>query len=88
MLVCRQSFSKHKEPLDRSLTRLSASPALLSLAGVLDALASRVGAVLDASSNALETVADSLGAGGVVDGLADAAASCADEAAGGLGDAA
>lgn len=75
------------EPFDRSLTRPSASPALLSLTGVLDALASRVGAVLDASSDALETVADGLGAGGVVDGLADAAAGCADEAAGGLGDA-
>lgn len=88
MLVCRKSFSKRIGPYDRSLTRSSASPALLSLTGILDALASRVGTILDASSDALETVADGLGAGGVVDGLTDAAASCTDEAAGGLGDAA
>jgi len=62
-------------------------PAFLSLASVLDALASRVGAILDASSNALKTVADRLCAGGVVDGLADAAASCTDKASSGFGDA-
>jgi hypothetical protein len=65
----------------------SPSPALLSLTSVLDALASRVGAILDASSDTLKTVADCLSAGGVIDGLADATASCANEAACGLGDA-
>ena len=64
------------------------SPALLSLPSVFNTLASRVGTILDTSSNSLQTVADGFGAGGVIDGLADAAASCADEAAGGLGDAA
>jgi hypothetical protein len=63
-------------------------PALLSLTSVLNTPASRVGAILDASSDALETVTDGFGAGGVVYGLADAAASCANEASSGLGDAA
>jgi hypothetical protein len=71
-----------------SIARSLPSPALLSLTSVLDALASRVGAILDTSSDALQTVADGFGAGGVVDGLADATASCADEASSGLGDAA
>ena len=84
MLVGRQGFQRSDSLIAHSP---NSSPALLSLTSVLDALASRVGAILNASSDALETVTDSLRAGGVVDGLANAAASCADEAAGGLGDA-
>jgi hypothetical protein len=62
------------------------SPALLSLTSVLGTLTSRVASVLDASSDALKTVTDRLGAGGVVEGLANAAASCANKASSSLGD--
>jgi hypothetical protein len=74
--------------LVNSLSQLcsTSSPALLSLASVLGTLASRVASVLDSSSDALKTIADGLGAGGVVEGLADAAASCANKASGSLGD--
>jgi hypothetical protein len=68
------------------LTRCS--PALLPLPSILNTLPSRIGAILNTSSDSLQTVTDGFGAGGVVDGFADAAASCADESAGGLGDAA
>lgn len=66
---------------------LNPSPALLSLASILSSLASGVASVFDASGDALKTIADGLGAGGVVDGLADATASCAYKATGSLGDA-
>jgi hypothetical protein len=62
------------------------SPALLSLASVLGTLASGVASVFDASSDTLKTVTDRLGAGGVVEGLANAAASCANKTSGSLGD--
>lgn len=63
-------------------------PALLSLPSVLSTLARRVTGVLNATGDALQTVADSLGASGVVDGVADAATSSADETTGSLSDAA
>lgn len=63
------------------------SPALLSLAGILGSLASRVASIFDASGDSLETIADGLGAGGVVDGLANTTASCTYKTAGSLGNA-
>jgi hypothetical protein len=67
-------------------SRSTPSPALLSLASVLGTLASRVASVFDASSDALKTVTDRLGASGVVDGLANAAASRANKTSSSLGD--
>ena len=81
-------FPKQIKPRSLALSLARSSPALLSLPSVLNTLASGVGTILDTSSDALKAVADGLGAGSVVDGLANAAASCADEASGGLGDAA
>jgi hypothetical protein len=56
------------------------------LASVLGTLASRVASVFDASSDALKTITNRLGAGSVVEGLTNAAASCANKASSSLGD--
>lgn len=88
--VASSSRQKSVGHPNRSTPRLHrssiTSPALLALTGVLNALASRVGSVLDASGDALKTITDRLGAGSVVDSLADATTSCANKATGGLGD--
>lgn len=68
-------LSSSKSPFQSSLSL----PGLLTLAPILDA-ASQVGyAVLDPVGHALQAITDSLGAGGVVDGVAEATASCADQ---------
>jgi hypothetical protein len=66
----------------------SPPPSELPLARVLDALGDAVGAALDAFGDVLEPVADGAGAGGLVDGVADAVAGGADDVAGGAEDAA
>jgi len=63
-------------------------PDLLSLASILDASRQVCNTVFDSVCQALEAVADSLGASGVVDGLTESAARGAYEATSGTRDAA
>ena len=61
---------------------------LLPLPSVLSTLASRVTCILDSTSQALQSVANSLGAGGVVDRVSDSAACGSDDSTSSLCDAA
>lgn len=63
-------------------------PDLLSLTAILDASCYVRNAVFDSVGQALQTVTDGFGAGGVVDGLADAATGSAYEATSSARDAA
>jgi len=61
---------------------------LLPLPSVLSALASGVTGIFDSTRQALQSVADSFGAGGVVDSVSHSAARGADDSSCGLCDAA
>ena len=61
---------------------------LLPLSGILSSLSSGVTRIFDATSETLQAISDSLGAGGVVDRVSDSAACGSDDSTSSLCDAA
>jgi hypothetical protein len=68
-----------KKKKERKRTHNPSLPNLLSLAAIFDTSRYIGNAIFDSVRQALQTVADSFGAGGIVDGLAETTSSGANE---------